>query len=464
MLGRGATYVIPVVAVVVTALVLLGPGAGRSAIGVRVRGLPREGSTALALRIETVRRASTVDDAVAVTGLSVEGTAAGAALGPWQGSTGSDGIAEVSLPTGQPLRGPVSLRVTRGEAVLAEGPITIPPAAHVAAGPAVVGGVTTGDLSIQVEVLQGTLAAPFEGSLRLRLVGSGREPLRQPGVVLEVSMTGGELTAGQERVETDRSGAATLQVKPLAHHVELTVTARDPAGRTGRWVGVLPVLPGAMRLEPLGATELSVISPAPRERAYVSLLSDHGRVAGAVVPLVRDPAGFHAGRFAAELPPAPAQLHAVVSGDPYEQGVGTVAWPIRPAEGAPAVQPITLLLDGLPAAELREMARANRARQLGLLVIGAAALLEVLLLVRVSRASQRRLEEHLNQASGEAAEMPPGHGDSSTREESESAPLSRRDRAKLIAATREGLGLRVAILAALVILGFALFAAVMQFR
>ena len=48
--------------------------------------------------------------------------------------------------------------------------------------------------------------------------------------------------------------------------------------------------------------------------------------------------------------PGARVLYAVVAGDPVEQGAGTVAWPLRPAEGAVTARPIGLLLDGLPDA------------------------------------------------------------------------------------------------------------------
>ena len=206
------------------------------------------------------------------------------------------------------------------------------------------------------------------------------------------------------------------------------------------------MVPGAMWLgpPPRGGGPLALLSPAPRERAYVSFWTDEGRVAGAVVPLARDARGFHAGELALPESLAGARwLAATVAGDPMEQGAGTVAWPIRPEEGAITHRPVRLLYDGLPGAIAREEQRASSARRAGLVLVGAAALAEVLLLLLLGRASQRRLTAHLVEAS---------------------APMPEADRARVLAAGHEHPVLRALLAAALVGLGFAMMAALSTFR
>jgi hypothetical protein len=136
-------------------------------------------------------------------------------------------------------------------------------------------------------------------------------------------------------------------------------------------------------------------------------------------------------------------LFASIAGDPFEQGAGTVAWPIEPPEGARQAPPLALLLDGLPAAQDRERQRAWASRRVGLILIGAAALAEVLLLLVQSRAAQRRLEEHLADASDALPEA---------------------DRARLMDSAREHPLLRALLAVALVGLAFALVAALTTFR
>jgi hypothetical protein len=141
--------------------------------------------------------------------------------------------------------------------------------------------------------------------------------------------------------------------------------------------------------------------------------------------------------------PSARVLYAVVAGDAHEQGSGTVAWPILPPEGAATPQPMAMLLDGLPAAQEREKQRAWATRKTGLVLIGAAALAEVLLLLLQSRASQRRLEAHLQDASTAMPEA---------------------DRARLMGAAREHPLLRALTAVTLVGLAFAMVAALSTFR
>lgn len=164
---------------------------------------------------------------------------------------------------------------------------------------------------------------------------------------------------------------------------------------------------------------------------------------GAVVPLARDAQGFYAGELTPPDLPSARLLYATVAGDPMEKGAGTVAWPIRPAEGAVVPRLLALLLDGIPGALEREKQRAWVTRRAGLLLIATAALAEVLLLLTGGRASQRRLEAHMTGASGTLPEA---------------------DRAKLLDSAREQPVLRALLVVALVGLGFAMVGALATFR
>ncbi|XYH94485.1 hypothetical protein ACMHYB_42635 [Sorangium sp. So ce1128] len=470
------THVLPAVGIGLAALVLLGPGAQRMATGVRVWGAPAAGSGALALRIEGVRRLHGADDPAALQDLEVSAASAGTPLERWTGSTGEDGIAEAVLRAPGGLQEPVVVRIARGGGALLEQRVplvpplpatetsALPGAAHRSALP----GAAHGELRLRVTTARGAMAAPFPERVRVAVETEDGAPAA--GARVEASADGADLEghgSGPVQVAADARGAAELTLKPLSHAVELSLRATRPDGAPpgtrgspgeGAWEGRMPVIPGAIWLDPGGLAgerpALRLVSPAPRPRAYVSIGGAHGRLLGAVVPLEPDGAGFFVGALA--LPDGPALRAgavewAVIASDPYEQGAGTVAWPLSPAAGPAPPRRVALLADGLPAAEARERARASGARRAGLAVLGATAVAQMLLLALRSRAARRRLEAHLAAAS---------RGEDGTA----GAPLSREDRVRLLAAARAEPLLSVLALAALVGLSFAAVAALATFR
>jgi len=449
VLGRPAIIAIPVIAVAATAAVLLGPGALGPAYAARVYGAPTLGSRVAALRIETLASLSGVDERVAMSDITVEARIGERSLDPFTLSTGPDGIAEARLEAPEPIREPIDIRLRRGRATLAQGRVAPTAPAPLFAQLGLVRGSTQGELSIRVDAARGILAAPFPEALKI-LVTQGADDRAGVAAELEVSALGAEVLPA--RVTTDARGAAAITVKALAHQADMTIVARA-AGKTGRWEGTLPVVPGAIWLDPNAAPgALALVSPAPRDRAYVSVHSDQGRVFGASVPLTLDPSGYYRGET--HLPPLPAGprnpiYQATLSGDPLERGPATVAWPLPPATGAVTPAPIERVLDGLPAALAAEKARAWAARRVGLLVIGAAALCEVLLILLQSRAAVRHPDEHLRSAASSEG----------------GAPLSPDDQRRLATLTSREHPLLLALAAAAIIaLGFALFAAITALR
>jgi hypothetical protein len=471
MLGRLATTVIPAVTIGVTAIVLLGPGRPRAAIGVRVWGLPVSGASAVAYRIEGVRRFLNVDDAVSLRDLRLEVRDVQGVAAAWSGETGADGIAEAVARSPRPLRGALDLRVERAGEVLGEGRIQLeerPPPAIAPATKATIPGTAKGEVSAAVEVVRGVLIAPFEDVIRVSIAGAA-----PGGAFVEPSIIGGEVRPG--RAVPDVNGRAALLVKPLAHMVELSLNVTAAEGKRGTWEGILPVVPGGVWLEPLRAPEgpaaagastspeIRVVSPAPKRQVYLSILGDQGRVFGAVIPLVPDGAGFYAGRVRADLPAGARNLQVTLAGDPFEQGAGTVAWPLLPPEGTAEIHRVEILLDGLPAAEARERARASASRRAAALLVGAAAIFEVLLLLLRSRASQRALEKHLVDAAG-VSELEGATWSPEEPARARPAPLSAADKEKLIASARDHPVLWALAFSALVGLGFALVLAFATLR
>jgi hypothetical protein len=452
MLGRTAIVVIPTVAVAVTALVLLGPGALRPAVGVRLRGAPSAGARIIALRLEALTSLYDVDEVTALDGIHVDAMAGGARVGQWSGDADKDGIAEVQLESPAPIQGPLQVIVTRAGVLLAHGAIPLGPAAPIAPARGFVPGSARGDLGIQVEASRGALAAPFPDTVSFQVSELlGGAPAQ---VDLELSVLGADLfkpgsaTTGAAaeampyRLTTDNHGAARVVIKPLTHDVTLTITART-LEKTGHWEGVLPVIPGAAWIEPgTGIGPFVVVSPAPHAFAYLSFWSDTERVGGASLPLAKDPDGFYRARVTPPLSPQVKTAYVSIAGDPLERGAGTVVWPLRPAEGTAVVRPLELVIDGIPDARALEKARAWSARRAGLAVVVAAALAEILLLLYRSRASQQQLEAHF--LDGEPADSP--------------------DRPGLLRAAREHMLLRALVGVAVIALAFAIIGALTTLR
>ena len=444
-----AVYVLPVASVLIAALVFLGPGAVHASIAARVRGFPAEGARSIALRVEILRSVHDVAEPVEARELEVQASAPGQALSTWRGAAGPDGIADVVLEGSTPIRGTIALQITapgpRGPRQLAGGEIALrrAPRAFVQLGS--IRGSTRGDLEIRVDATRGVMASPFPERVRISVTRGGA-PI---GKRVDLALSGAGMEITPEALTTSEAGVAEATIKALAHNVDLAIVAR--AGATeARWEGTLPVVPGAMWIDPASrGGPLSIVSAAPRPRAYLSLWSAEGRVFGATVPLARDDRGFFRGSVAP--PGLDAKLvYATLAGDPLEQGSGTVAWPLRPSEGeVSGERAMSLLLDGLPASQARERDRAWAARRAGLALLGLAALAEVLLILMQSRAYQRRLEAHLREASAADGER---------------EALSEADRQRLLGSAREHPALRAIVMVCLVALAFAMIAALATFR
>jgi hypothetical protein len=459
VLHRLAVYVVPTAAVATVAFVLLGPGARRAAVGVRVHGVPADGTSVLALRLVGVQRLSGVDDAVPVDGLTVTASAGGQAVPPWSGATDADGVAEARLEAAAPLHGPVDVVVKRGEVVLAEGRIALGRTARHSFQLGTIRGAQRGDLFIRVDAVRGLFAAPFADVADVQVLLPGGAPAGA-GVEVKAELTGGNVTP--ESAQTDARGMVRFLIEPLAQTVDLAIdaTAAGSAqgagpGKTGHWEGALPVGTGTIWLDASrweAERALRLVAPTKRSAAYLSVYGENGRVFGAVVPLARDERGLFGGSVTLPELRQPRLLYAVVAADPLEQGAGTAAWPVTPAVGAPTAVPLQTLLDGLPAADRRESGRVVRARRGGMLVLGIAMLLEVALLLFGARASRQRLETHLDRALA----APDAGG--------EPAAMGNAERASVVARSSDSAMYRTVAYASLVILAFSIIAALATLR
>ncbi len=435
--GRLAALAIPTVSVIVTALVLVGPGALRPAVGVRVYGSPAEGDRALSVRLMAVSSLYGSEDVATLDRLQAVAKSNGRDLDLWNGRTGADGVAEAVLTGELPLERPLSLAVFDGTAdpknprFFASGRLALHGRDPSPTLPSALPGTARGELSIRVEASRGLLAAPFPETLKVWVdpsPGGKSLKLHAGGAGLEITRLG----------DPDLGAMPALfSVKALVHDVELTIDAENGDAR-GHWEGRLPIVPGALWLEP-GDGPRSIVSPVPRDRVYASFWSPVGRLDGAVVELQKDGSGFFRGQLDARRA-LPAPVFVTLAGDPQERGAGTVLWPLAPKEGGIKRPALELLLDGVPAAIAKEKDRAWRARLAGLVVLGTAAAVEVVLLLLLSRSAQRNLEKHLGEASeGE-------------------------ERAVVMRSAKENPVLRVLLFVAVIALGFAMMGAIAAFR
>ena len=429
---RAALYLMPSLAVLATAVLVLGPGRERPAVGVRIWGVPAEGANVAAWRLLTVERQFGADRAIPVDGMELTVSQAGRRLATWSGASGEDGVAEAVLRPEEPLGGTLDVSVTRGPTALAGGSIALRHPPPVTVEPRPVQGTSRGPIALRVEVARGVLAAPFPGALR---VTATRDGAPADGVRVRATLTGAApATPGSLETTTDANGLAEIAIVPQFHSVDLKLEATDPradppgagasspalapsapahapsapalapsapapapsepAPSTSTWEGEIPVRPGALWLAPARPAAL-VASPVPRDRLYISALGDRGRVFGQLVPLQKNAAGLFEAPLDTSALAALGALALTIAGDPEEQGAGTVTWPLQGTDAVTTAPRVELLLDGVPFAERLEKKRAGTARLAAVGVALVAAVFEAVLLLLYSRASQAQLAAHL---------------------------------------------------------------------
>lgn len=402
MAHQRALYLMPSVAVLATAALVLGPGRERPAIGARVWGVPAEGATAFAWRLETMERQFGSDRAVPVDPIEITVSQGSRSIATWKGSSAEDGVAEATFEVREPLSGTIDLLVTSGRSRLAEGPLPLAPSPRVQIDHHLLDGVAAGPVALRVEIARGVLASPFPGVVRIL---ASRDGAPAEGLELSVKAEGADLdSASRKDIRTDQNGEASLILTPTWHSLDLDISARDakrPDEPQSTWKGGLPVHPGALWLRP-GGDVATVLSPVPRDRIYLSALSDKGRVFGASIPVQKDPTGIFTGTFQTADLLSRGALAITLAGDPQELGSGTVTFPFASTQTVLASPRLTLLQDGVPFADRLEKKRASMARLVSVGIAFVAAIFEAVLLILHSRESQARLAAHLARASEDA--------------------------------------------------------------
>lgn len=402
MAGRSVLYVMPSVAVVAMAALVLGPGRERPATGARVWGVPADGARVLALRLETMERQYGSDRAMPVDPIDVTIAQGGKTLGSWTGSSGDDGVAEVRIETAEPLAGQVEVRASSGRRALADGVVTLGSIEPLRFEERAVEGKAEGDVKLAVSIARGVLAAPFAGVVRVKGTVGGAPAT---GELLALTVQGADLDEDATKgLVLDANGEASIVLTPTWHSVELRISAASQVEHgepQGSWQGGLPVQPGALWLRMRGDVA-EVLSPVPRDRIYVSALGERGRVLGAIVPVQKDASGFYVGTLPLADVTRLGAAAMTLAGDPEELGSGTVTFPIARTVAVKEPPRVAMLIDGVPFAERIEKKRAALARMVSVGVAFLAAVFEAILLVLVSRESQAKLAAHLAAASEDA--------------------------------------------------------------
>ena len=300
---------------------------------------------------------------------------------PVRATTSADGTVDVALAAGATSAPGAPLRIegdlprpwaTEGALVVGAGART--------GFPREMRGEVTGELWLRVALPRGVLASPFPGEI---VVEVSRGGVVLPGAHVAAHADDADLGGGATLADrtTDARGRARFELVARAHALPLRVEA-DLGREHGAWDGALPVVAGAMWVDPaaLAAGRLVVVSPAPRDAAYAALFSEvHGRMFGATVRLAPDGAGFFRGEIA-----LPREALGVwdptitVASDPAAQSASAVAWPARtpddPFEGQVVLERDASLLDGVPAALDAEAARRRRVRDTALTALAGLAL------------------------------------------------------------------------------------------
>jgi hypothetical protein len=381
---------------------------------------PAKERAGLAWQIVTILDDRGVREAIEVPHVSVVARSNGRQA-RWEGSTNSDGVAEVwlNLP-GVSAGDPISLEVRAPDekTSLAEGMASWPAdvTREPTGGPVFVRpSKQTGELLMEVAVYGGRLAPGFPSSLwvRVRDAATGRgvaaatiEADADPGLLLSTS-----------RATADTEGWAELEVTAEIHVVALGLLASGSRATgskgSGEWYGSLPIAPGGsfvampMTIAPGVPHAFDVLIPTVLPRIYVEIDDAVGRAFADWLPIERGQAAPHAAFDARPLIPGTYWL--VTSGDPRgAETLGGMAI-ARPFVVAPPDDvPLTPLgprlatlspprfsrfvaLDGLPGKRSADGGRRRRGVGLAFGSLLVAAVLETLLVLRTVRRSRSEL-------------------------------------------------------------------------
>jgi hypothetical protein len=344
------------------------------------------------LRIETVERGSPFQRHVEIDGLVLEGPD-GTAL--WNGSSGPYGVAEVELPTALPSGSRVELQ-SRGGRVLAEGVIEAPVAAPPEVKEVPLVGVQEGTLGVQAELPAGALVPSLRGSL-LVTVTVGKEPIERATLTLHGS------SVEPAEAKLDYKGPRTpIDLVVIAPPAVVEIEASEARG-TGKLRVEIPTEMGAIGVTSSGGS-LELVSPSPRDVAFVSFFDDKGRTGGAAIPLQATPDGFFRGSAQAGRD----FVAVTVASDPHESSASTMTWPGPSHTGVASAPKLVQAIDGMPIVLRAEKQRVGRVRTITTVALSLAAALQVALLIgtrRAARAQAARIDAESSTSDENADEL-----------------------------------------------------------
>ena len=362
---RRLVLALPALATVLVVVVLFGPGQERPIRAARVMAAGDEPGGARSLRIETIERGAPIPKPVGVPDLSL--FVAGQDSPIWTGETGPTGVVEAKPTT--PVEPGSTVTLRSGGQTLARGTLRPSPGPPPSVVPGSLTGVAEGDLDVTAQVSTGVLVPSLPGVVSVD-VQEGSRP------VAVGKLTGRATSVEPAALEAEvRDGRALVTLTVIAPPAVLELEA-EAGGRRGTLRVELPALMGA-----IGATatndRLTLVSPAPRDVAFVSLFDRRGRIGGGVVDLRPSPDGF----FRGEMPLQP-RVHALtVASDAHETGAATATWPGPESVGAATAPHLAVVLDGMPQAVASEAARLSAVRTATTAALSLAAALEIALLL-----------------------------------------------------------------------------------
>lgn len=408
--GRFLLFVTPLSAV---AVVLLGVVSGgvRPFRSARVYSGPTQGLTELSLRVELGERDRVVEVPLENTAFGVVAVEGGQRVATARGRTDALGSAEVSLRLPRPRDSALELWVepaSHVEAPLARG-LVLGNAKVFQQRATRRGGFQSGrhigDIELAIAPAHGVLVTA-QGALDDELViRAQRAGAPVVDARISVKLEGAE--PAESQVKSDAQGLARLKLRPSDAQVRVALAATADGIGEGNLAARLEVVQGAIRVTRKDDT-LRLESSGAASHAYLGFFDENRRYGGLSAPLSPSPDG----RLLAELAwPAgltASPLWVVASSQPDLASPSAVGWKVA---GATEPDPRTfdarelLLLDGAPAARLREERRARRIRFVTAGYATVALLITLLVFVRRVRDSERAIEQHLARAGIDDAEQ-----------------------------------------------------------
>ena len=383
--------VLPAVAVSAVAAAVLVIGRPRAVTGVRIRGGPTAGVLSLSLRVEVVERLGDQERPRrgALMTVDVERSSARA---DFRGALDDEGARELAMPISG--EGPVHAHVRLGDELVADARWSLS-VDDWARGARRRGGWVERRFEdgsrIRAAAERGIFAVPFAGLLWVEDVHDGAFV-----TALDVHGDGADVVGPL----APAAGSLRYRITPREHAAAVVVRAR--AAPAAELDVSLAVVPGALFAE-LDGRDLVVRSPVLHDRAYVAVVSDRERIAGAVVAL--DPDGAGASGVVRDLSlPDGVPLWAVVSSEPDLRSASLVGWPIRYATAPGSDPPRTfdvpdaLVVDTVQEALARESERERRVRLLAALIAAVALFATAAAVAARSARARARLATHLSSA------------------------------------------------------------------